>query len=174
MKRLIKEYNSYKRDYPYIKNRILYVFDIIASDEDLEDFEHSDDYNPDMTDEDYVEAYINYDMDNIKENKVNEDGGASGVACAVQGGGMGAVISSQPSSIPGQTTGGGSNAGDAFGNGGVVGSGDIANAGMNRNVRSNDDDEPRSRRKKKLKNALKMKSNKYKIEKDNSLSLIHI
>ena len=69
-------------------------------------------------------------------------------ATAANGSGMGAVVSPQPSNVPGQTIGG-NNAGDSFGDGGIVGSGDIS-AGQikNKNVFQRP---TKSRRKNKMK-----------------------
>ncbi len=74
---------------------------------------------------------INAELD---EKVINEDGVASAGGANVSG--MGAVVTSQPSSIPGDTAGA------------TTGSGDIANVGTNRNVISRPNG---SRRKNKMK-----------------------
>lgn len=87
-------------------------------------------------------------------DNMNEDGGVA-AASGANGSGMGAVVTAQPSATPGQTIGG-NNVGDSYGDGGTVGSGDIA-VGNNRNVRKRPE---KSRRKKKAKaQAMKMAKN---------------
>lgn len=57
-----------------------------------------------------------------KWSKTNED---LGVAMSGASSGMGAVVTSTPSAVSGET-GGGYNVGDSFGHGGIVGSGDVS------------------------------------------------
>jgi hypothetical protein len=85
-----------------------------------------------------VRAYtddVKMEMDNATqeaEETVNEEGGVA-TAVAGNGSGMGAVVTSTPSSIPGQTIGS-NTVGGSFGEGGTVGSGDIGAGSINRNV----------------------------------------
>jgi hypothetical protein len=92
---------------------------------------------------------------------VKEDGVASATAAVA---GMGAVVTPVASAIPGQTIGG-SNVGDSFGSGGMIGSGDIG-VPFNSNIRKRP---VRSRRKQKAIGAMKMfKGYKNLIESVNS------
>lgn len=158
----IKEFNS-RRDYQYIKERLIHLYDIPVTDSDLETFEDSKDFKDSYSDKEYIKKYVLYTMSISEfEEDLNED--ISSVA------GMGPVISSQPSSVPGQTTSNGGfstpSAGDTFGNGGVVGSGDIGSGWSqsitnNKNIRKRDTHLPRSRRSNKALASLKaMKAKK--------------
>jgi hypothetical protein len=65
------------------------------------------------------------------------------------GGGMGAVVTSTPSAIPGQTMGG-NGVGPSFGEGGIVGSGDIGAGYINNRLNVvNTRKEKRKRKKRK-------------------------
>ena len=86
---------------------------------------------------------VKMEIDNMNEN------GVAG-AVASNGSGMGAVVTAQPSATPGQTLGG-NNVGDSYGDGGTVGSGDIA-VGSNKNIIKRPE---KSRRKKKAKAQVK-------------------
>lgn len=114
----------------------------------------------------YAKDYIKYKMSDDNEdfemgNYPVKENTATATAGNVSG--MGAVVSAQPSSIPGATIGS-NTVGDSYGGDGVVGSGDIANVGFNRNIRERPSG---SRRKNKAKAALKSVS-KNKTKKSDS------
>jgi hypothetical protein len=83
---------------------------------------------------------VKMEMDNANESAINEEGVAGAVAG--NGTGMGAVVTSQPSSVPGQTIGS-NTVGDSFGEGGTVGSGDISAGALQKGIKT------KSRRQKK-------------------------
>ncbi len=165
----IKEFNSH-RDYQYIKERLIHLYHIPVSDSDLESFEDSKNYKDSYSDKEYIKQYVLYAMSISEfEEEISEDVGVGTVNMGSLAG-MGPVMGSQPSSIPGQTTSTGGfstpSAGDSFGSGGVVGSGDIGSnwsnsIANNKNIRKRDANLPRNRRKSKALNALKaMKAKK--------------
>lgn len=91
---------------------------------------------------------------NMKENV--------GAAVTGNGGGMGAVVSAQASASPGQTTGGGDGfstpvAGDSYGDGGGVGSGDIG-SGWSKSKANNKNKKKKRKKGKKGKTAKATKS----------------
>ncbi len=74
-------------------------------------------------------------FNDYKRRFINEDTGA-GVASTGNTTGMGAVITPQASAIPGQTAIGTPTAGTSFGEGGIVGSGDIGAGQIKRPITS--------------------------------------
>jgi hypothetical protein len=132
----IKEYKETTRDYDYIKDRLSNVYDIKVTQKQLDSFEKSAKYYDDITNQEYVKAYVKMEMENVQEN----------VACVTQGStsGMGAVVTPTAGVVPGVP--------------GAAGSGDIGSGWKNtnnRNVRSRDSHLPRSRRSKQIKDKLK-------------------
>ena len=130
-------------DYKQIKKRLKDVYQM--ENFNRKGFEKSTFFSEKLDEKAYTKAYVRFDMSTEGTTPLNEDG----VACATAGNtsGMGAVVSAQPSSVPGQTTGA-----DFTANGGTTGSGDI---GVNRNVRSRDTVPGRKRRKGKLQTVAK-------------------
>lgn len=174
----IKEFKENHRDYSYIKERLIHLYKMNVDDRDLVDFEASSSYNEKLTNAQYILKYILYSMSspNTELSKYFlpamydlqvEDVGTVNMGMVS---GMGPVMGSTPSSVPGQTTSAGGfstqSAGDSFGNGGITGSGDIGSGwaqsvANNKNIRKRDTHLPRSRRKNKALAALKaMKAHK--------------
>lgn len=131
---------QYTRDYNHIKTKLKNDYNVDVDENTLKEFEESvlktDGNGVIISNTDFFRRYVNDNCGWSLKNetnvlnfeeffKINEDGG---VATATVGNvsGMGAVVSPVASQTAGQTTSGGSNVGDSFGNGGVVGSGDIA------------------------------------------------
>lgn len=98
--------DSTQYNYIYIISELGYYNKYDKVKASLMDFEKSTDSLP-KNDKVYIEEYKKY----MKKKKINED--------------MGAVVTSTPSAIPGQTIGG-NTVGSSFGDGGIVGSGDIS------------------------------------------------
>jgi hypothetical protein len=133
----IKEYKELNRDYGYIKDRLSKVYDIVVSDTDFDAFEKSAKYYDELSNQDYVTAYVKHEMTS------NEN-----VACVTQGStsGMGAVVTPTAGAVPGVPGEAGS---------GDIGSGWAKSVSNNKNIRSRDSHLPRSRRKKQIKDKLK-------------------
>jgi hypothetical protein len=159
----IKEFKNYhSRDYEYIKDRLIHLYSIPVTDEDLKSFEDSKNYKESFSDQDYIKNFIKNYMEYPEfEEEIIENVGTVNMGTVA---GMGPVVGSMPSSVPGQTTSAGGfstpSAGDSFGEGGVVGSGDIGSGWVNSiannsNVRKRDSNLPRSRRGNKAMAALK-------------------
>lgn len=123
----------YNYDYDYINHKLLNIFDKKFIDDNKDNFETVT--NP-LTNDEYVNKFI----------ALYEE-----VASVALGGGtgMGAVVTSTPSSIPGQTIGS-NTVGGSFGEGGIVGS-DVA-GGYNKNIIPRPE---RSRRKQRMKSNIK-------------------
>lgn len=188
----IKKFNKL-RNYEYIKHRLLYVYDIPTSDEDLEHFELDNSFDDNWDDTKYITNYVNFyfGLEHSHKNpnmSIDEDvaggGGVAAVSAATVAG-MGPVVSAQPSSIPGQTISSSANSfstpgvGSTYGNGGTVGSGDIGSGwspNSNSNVRTRDSHLPKNRRKKKMQAAAKaMKANisNFKVKSNNEIEFSH-
>jgi hypothetical protein len=137
----IKEYKELDRDYNYIKDRLSKVYDMVVTDMQLDAFEKSAKYYDEISNQDYVTAYVKYEMNSDSSLKEN-------VACVTQGStsGMGAVVTPTAGAVPGVPGDAGS---------GDIGSGWGQSKANNKNVRSRDSHLPRSRRKKQIKDKLK-------------------
>ena len=90
------------------------------------------DVDPVITKQDFAMKMMQDEYDAKMQEEEHNSKMSENVGAAVAGntGGMGAVVTASPSASPGQTTGGGDGfstgvAGDSYGNGGTVGSGDI-------------------------------------------------
>lgn len=149
----------------------------LSSDKPLQEFEEEflsayDNPDIDMNDEYFAKSFIEYTKNQKRltppfqddtitnndffaksyyeeNNKLDEDGG---VACATGGNtsGMGAVVTSQPSSIPGDVAGA------------TTGSGDVGSGFVNRNVRSRPKPRGASKtQKEKIVSSLKNMANSY-------------
>jgi hypothetical protein len=137
------------RDYSYIVSRLSKVYDISAGKKDLMNFENSSKYNTEMSNTEYVKAYVKHEMSSDVDMALDED-----VACVNVGNvsGMGAVVTPIAGAVPGTTGTTGS---------GDIGSGWSTSINNNKNIRSRDSLFPRSRRKSKMKAALKQSTKNF-------------
>jgi hypothetical protein len=149
----IKEFKEVARDYEYIQHRLKDIYDIDATRTDLEAFEQCSLFKEEMSDQQYVVAFVKHDLGCADDEESVQENIA--VANAGNTSGMGAVVSAQVGAVPGTT--------------GTTGSGDIGSGWAkskenNRNVRSRDSHLPRSRRKtaiQQMKTAFKQNTKKF-------------
>jgi len=111
IKKLIKNEFNYDVD-----EKVLKEYELVLTDKQVnKDYQQGEMY---ITNSDFARMFMEQEI-NIQENNATVGNVSS----------MGAVVTAQPSSVPGQTIGIGNfstpSAGDSYGSGGIVGSGDI-------------------------------------------------